>query len=199
LPLRDTDTVCDVATGTGLVAFEIARRSSCRIVCADQSPEMLSKAKERVQANPSLSKRIELHEAPAEALPFDDAAFDALTFTYLLRYVDDPAATMHELARVLKPQGTIASLEFSVPSGRLARKLWFAYTRLGLPVIGRLISPSWYEIGRFLGPSISAFARRFGLNQQLELWRSAGIEPYRLQPMSYGAALIIWGVKTDAG
>jgi demethylmenaquinone methyltransferase/2-methoxy-6-polyprenyl-1,4-benzoquinol methylase len=199
LVLKDTGTVCDVATGTGLVAFEIARRSGCKVVCVDQSPEMLSKAAEKLQEIPALSRQIQLSEASAEALPFEDATFDALTFTYLLRYVDDPARTLLELARVVKPGGTIASLEFSVPGGWLTRRLWLAYTRLGLPLAGRLISHSWYEIGRFLGPSISSFAHRFSLNDQLELWRNAGIEPYGVRPMSFGTATIIWGVKTDAG
>ena len=58
---------------------------------------------------------MELIEGEAEALPFADESFDALTFTYLLRYVDDPAATMRELARVVRPGGRVASLEFGVP------------------------------------------------------------------------------------
>ena len=120
--------------------------------------------------------RIELVAGEAERLPFDDGEFDALTFTYLLRYVDDPGATMRELARVVKPGGTIASLEFAVPRRPITRALWTLYTRIGLPALGRLASRDWYEVGRFLGPSISGFYRRYPLAALADLWRRAGID-----------------------
>ena len=68
-----------------------------------------------------LGSRAELVEASAESIPFPDASFDHLTFTYLLRYVDDPGATLAELARVVRAGGTVASLEFGVPGGPRAR------------------------------------------------------------------------------
>ena len=83
-----------------------------------------------------LDQRIALVGGQAERLPFPDATFDALTFTYLLRYVADPAATIAELVRVVRPGGTIASLEFYVPPRRLWRGAWWLYTRVGLPVLG---------------------------------------------------------------
>ena len=107
----------DVATGTGAVALELVRRHGCSVVGIDRSPEMLAVARSRVAAR-GLGARIELHEGRAESLPFADASFDALTVTYLLRYVDDPAATIHELVRVVRPGGTVALLEFGVPQAR---------------------------------------------------------------------------------
>src|SRR6478672_8444966 len=83
------DTVLDVATGTGLVARELVRRFGCSVVGLDQSPEMLSVAEERTRDLP-----VRLVEGHAEALPFSDGEFAALTFTYLLRYVEDPRATL---------------------------------------------------------------------------------------------------------
>jgi demethylmenaquinone methyltransferase/2-methoxy-6-polyprenyl-1,4-benzoquinol methylase len=106
--------VLDVATGTAAVAIELVRRHGCSVVGLDQSPEMLAEARARVR-HAGLEHRIELVEGRAEELPFEDASFDALTFTYLLRYVDDPGGTLRELARVVRPGGTIASLEFGVP------------------------------------------------------------------------------------
>src|SRR5438477_12034390 len=100
-----------------------------------------------------------LVRARAEQLPFPDASFDHVTFTYLLRYVDDPAATLRELARVLRPGGRLATLEFGVPTGVLF-PLWWAYTRVGLPLAGRLVSAKWREVGAFLGPSIQAVYQR---------------------------------------
>ena len=100
--------VLDVATGTGLVAAALLERGF-EVTGLDQSPDMLDLAQRR------FAGRVELVEGSADDLPFPDASFDHLTFTYLLRYVDDPAATMRELARVVRPGGTIAMLEFGLP------------------------------------------------------------------------------------
>src|ERR1700716_220460 len=95
--------VLDVATGTGMVARALVRASGCRVVGVDQSRQMLGRAREVTAGDPSLAGRIEFMEAYAERLPFGDGEFDHVTFTYLLRYVDDPGATLRELVRVLKP------------------------------------------------------------------------------------------------
>jgi demethylmenaquinone methyltransferase / 2-methoxy-6-polyprenyl-1,4-benzoquinol methylase len=187
------DRVLDVATGTGMVAAALVRRYGCRVVGLDQSSEMLSGAEAKRRASPNLAARIELVRGEAESLPFADREFDHLTFTYLLRYVADPAATLVELARVVKPGGRVASLEFMLPPNPVARALWRVYGRLGLPVLGRLISREWYEVGRFLEPSISDFYRRLPLERQLELWRAAGIESVQATVMSLGGGVVIWG------
>ena len=182
----------DVATGTAAVAIELVRRRGCSVVGLDQSPEMLNEGRGRVE-RAGFADRIELIEGRAEQLPFDDAAFDALTFTYLLRYVDDPAATLRELARVVRPGGTIASLEFGVPPGLVPRAAWELYVRVGLPLAGRVVSPGWHEVGRFLGPSIRGFYERVPLAELLRLWQDAGIEDVRSRGLSLGGGIVIWG------
>jgi demethylmenaquinone methyltransferase / 2-methoxy-6-polyprenyl-1,4-benzoquinol methylase len=191
------DRVLDVATGTGLVAAALVRRSGCAVVGLDQSPEMLARAEGRLRANPHLAAHIELVRGEAESLPFADREFDHLTFTYLLRYVDDPGATLRELARVVKPGGRIASLEFMLPPNRVARSLWCLYTRVGLPTLGRLISRDWQEVGRFLGPSITDLYQRLPLERQLELWRAAGIASVEAKVMSLGGGVVIWGTRCE--
>jgi demethylmenaquinone methyltransferase / 2-methoxy-6-polyprenyl-1,4-benzoquinol methylase len=183
-----TDTVLDVATGTAAVAIELTRRTGCHVVGLDQSVEMLDAGGRRVEAA-DLGDRIELVVGIAERLPFEDASFDGLTFTYLLRYVDDPAATMRELARVVRPGGTIAMLEFGLPQG-LARPAWELYVRIGLPALGAVVSPGWRRVGTFLGPSIREFHRRYDV---VELWRNAGIEDVRSKRLSLGGGLVLWG------
>ena len=180
------DEVLDVATGTGAVARELLRQKGCAVVGVDQSPEMLAVAREHLPA------RVKLVEANAEHLPFEDASFRALTVTYLLRYVDDPGATLVELGRVVRPGGTVASLEFAVPAG-LWRPLWRAYVGVALPTAGRIVSPGWLEVGRFLGGSIRDFWRRYPLERQLELWRAAGIEDVQCRRLSLGGGIVIWG------
>jgi demethylmenaquinone methyltransferase / 2-methoxy-6-polyprenyl-1,4-benzoquinol methylase len=184
LDVSAADTVLDVATGTGLVARELVHRFDCSVVAVDQSPEMLGVAGERTRGLP-----IRLVEARAEELPFADGEFAALTFTYLLRYVDDPQATVRELARVVRPGGTIAMLEFAVPRGGW-RALWELWVRVGLPAAGRLISPGWHEVGRFLGPSIRGFWSR---HDPVEVFRAAGIEDVRARRLSLGGGIVVWG------
>jgi demethylmenaquinone methyltransferase / 2-methoxy-6-polyprenyl-1,4-benzoquinol methylase len=184
------DTVLDVATGTAAVAIDLARRSGCRVVGLDQSDEMLSEGRKRVDAA-GLGERIELVQGEAERLPFEDASFDGLTFTYLLRYLNDPHATLAELARVVRPGGTIAMLEFGLPRG-LARPAWELWVRIGLPTAGALISPGWRQVGSFLGPSIREFHRAGDLPA---LWRSAGIESVQSRRLSLGGGLVMWGRK----
>ena len=180
------DTVLDVATGTGAVARELLARKHCTVVGLDQSPEMLAEARRRLPSS------VVLMEGRAEQLPFPDAAFDALTFTYLLRYVEDPAAVLEELARVVRPGGTIAGLEFAVPHG-VWRPLWELYVRVGLPGAGRVVSPGWGEVGSFLGPSIRGFYESYPEERLLELWWDAGMRDVRAQRLSLGGGIVTWG------
>ena len=161
--------VLDVATGTGLVAEELVQRGHT-VVALDQSPEMLAQARRR------LEPRADVVQGRAEALPFGESEFDALTFTYLLRYVGDAEGTLAELARVVRPGGTVAMLEFGLPRG-VWRAPWELYVRSVLPLAGRLISPGWHEVGRLLGPSISALA---------------GYEDVRLRRLSVGGGVVVW-------
>ena len=185
--------ILDVATGTGLVARELARHAHCEVIALDQSSEMLDGARKRLAASPDLANRITLVRGEAERLPFEDAEFDALTFTYLLRYVDDREATMRELARVVKPGGRIGMVEFDVPRNGALRAVWQLHTRAGLPVIGRLVSRDWYEVGRFLRPSIEAL---HATEPDIPgLWRRAGVADVRMRSMSLGAGLVMWGTR----
>ena len=188
---RSAGRVLDVATGTAAVAIELARAVPERtVVGVDQSPEMLAAGRTRVE-RAGLADRIELREGRADSLPFADDEFDALTFTYLLRYVDDPLATMRELARVVRPGGVVAMLEFDVPRG-MWRPLWELYVRVGLPLAGAVVSPGWREVGGFLGPSIREFHERVSLEQ---LWRDAGIGDVRTRRLSLGGGIVEWGVR----
>jgi demethylmenaquinone methyltransferase/2-methoxy-6-polyprenyl-1,4-benzoquinol methylase len=192
---RPGQRVLDVATGTGLVAFELVGRGASAVVGLDQSEEMLSAARAQLAARPQLRDRITFIRGEAEALPFDDGEFDALTFTYLLRYVDDRVATMGELARVVRPGGRIGMVEFAVPRHTLLKSAWRVHTRAGLPLLGRLVSDAWYEVGRFLGPSIENLYRE--QPDVAALWRAAGVEAVRERRMSFGAGLVMWGAKDD--
>jgi demethylmenaquinone methyltransferase/2-methoxy-6-polyprenyl-1,4-benzoquinol methylase len=189
-----TDTVLDVATGTAAVALELVRQKDCHVVGVDLTPGMLEEGRRRVALSAAAGK-VKLQEGDARSLAFDDGTFDAVTFTYLLRYVDDPPATLRELARVVKPGGTVSGLEFGVPRG-VWRPLWELWTRAGLPLAGRMIGNGWHEVGTFLHPSISSFYDRWPLNEQLAAWRDAGLESVAAKRLSLGGGVVTWGRKT---
>jgi demethylmenaquinone methyltransferase/2-methoxy-6-polyprenyl-1,4-benzoquinol methylase len=186
--------VLDVASGTGLVARELAARRNVRVVALDQSRLMLRAGLPATSAA-GLADRVRPVLGRAEGLPFADEAFDSVTFTYLLRYVDDPAATLAELVRVLRPGGTLASLEFGVPNRPAAHAAGQAYTRVLMPAVGWVVSDAWYRTGRFLGPNIEEFHRRYPLPEQVRLWQEAGMRHVRTRSLSLGAGVVTWAVK----
>jgi demethylmenaquinone methyltransferase/2-methoxy-6-polyprenyl-1,4-benzoquinol methylase len=187
--------VLDVASGTAGVALQIAGRTGASVVGVDLTEQMLRQGQRNV-AGAGLSDRIRLTAGRAEQLPFADATFDALTFTYLLRYVLDPQATLSELARVVKPGGQVASLEFLVPPSRFWRSWWWLYTRTLLPAGGLVTGGrEWFEVGRFLGPNISGHYRRYPVAWTVEAWRKAGFTDVGVRVMSLGGGLVMWGTR----
>ena len=186
--------VLDVATGTAGVATQLVGRTPAQVIGIDLSEPMLRYGAAKIE-HADLGDRIHLVIGNAVQLPFPDDAFDALTFTYLLRYVDDARATLRELARVVKPGGAIASLEFFVPPNRFWRMWWWFYTRIVLPLAGGLAGRSWWRVGRFLGPSISNHYRDQPLLSTVNAWLAAGIDDVGIRQMSLGGGLVMWGRK----
>jgi demethylmenaquinone methyltransferase/2-methoxy-6-polyprenyl-1,4-benzoquinol methylase len=188
--------VLDVASGTAGVAIELADRTPAEIVGVDLTRAMLAQGESNVAAR-GLGGRIRLVVGQAERLPFADGAFDGLMFTYLLRYVDDPEATLRELARVLKPGGVMASLDFFLPPNPFWRYMWWLYTRLLLP-LGGLVTGGreWFDVGRFLGPNISAHYHAHPLPSLEDAWRRAGFEEVGVRIMSLGGGLVMWGTRS---
>lgn len=184
--------VLDVATGPAGVALATTRRTGARVVGVDLNEPMLR----RGAANVGPGDDVVLAVARAEQLPFEDAAFDAVTFSYLLRYVDDPAATLVEMVRCLTPGGTMASLEFFVPPARGWRLAWRLYVTTVLPVLGLLTGGrSWWRVGRFLSTSIPEHYRRYPLAWHLQAWQDAGMGDVGWCSMSVGGGLVMWGTK----
>jgi demethylmenaquinone methyltransferase/2-methoxy-6-polyprenyl-1,4-benzoquinol methylase len=184
----------DVATGTAGVALRLTEQTDAFVTGVDLTEAMLRRGQANVAAS-AADGRVELLAGRAEELPFPDAAFDAVTFTYLLRYVADPAATLRELARVLKPGSPMASLDFLVPRHSFWRWSWWLYTRVVLPVAGSVGGRDWIAVGRFLGPNISAYYRRYPLGWTVQAWRDAGMTDVGVREMSLGGGLVMWGTK----
>jgi demethylmenaquinone methyltransferase / 2-methoxy-6-polyprenyl-1,4-benzoquinol methylase len=193
----DPNTILDVATGTAGVALALTRRTRAQVTGLDITETMLRRGRARV-ARSGMTDRVQLVVGQAERLPFPDSCFDALTFTYLLRYVADPRATLRELARVLKPGAAIASMEFSVPPNGVWRFWWWLYTRGVLPIAGYLTGGrEWGRVGRFLGPNISAHYDRYPVAWTIRAWEEAGLEQVAVRSMSLGGGLVMWARKSE--
>jgi demethylmenaquinone methyltransferase / 2-methoxy-6-polyprenyl-1,4-benzoquinol methylase len=196
VPPKQDCRILDVASGTAGVAIQLANRTRGQVTGVDLTEQMLRQGAVNV-AGAGLGKRIGLVAGRAEQLPFPDASFDALTFTYLLRYVADPAATLAELARVVKPGGRVASLEFCVPRQPWWHAAWWLYTRLVLPLGGLLTGGlEWFEVGRFLGPNISGHYRRYPVDWTVRAWQQAGFTDVVARRMSLGGGLVMWGTRS---
>ena len=190
--------ILDVATGTAGVAIALAAATEADIVGIDISEPMLEIGRKHV-SDAGLDRRIRLQHARAEQLPFPAESFDAVVFTYLLRYVADPAATLAELTRVLRPSGGLASLDFFVPSNPLWRASWRVYTRFVMPASGYALGGrAWWRAGRFLGPNIEDFYWRWPVYRIFEAWREVGMVDVEDHVMSLGGGLVMWGRKHHA-
>ena len=190
--------ILDVATGTAGVAIALARATQADVVGVDLSEPMLEVGRKRVY-DAGLDQRIRLEQARAEELPFPDSSFDAVSFTYLLRYVADTGAVIRELTRVLRPAGVLAGLDFFVPPSPFWRLSWRLYTHALMPSGGYVLGGrAWWTAGRFLGPNIEAFYDRWPLDRIFEAWREAGMVDVEDHVMSLGGGLVMWGRKHHA-
>ena len=176
--------ILDLAAGTGSITRLLEQRGAI-VISLDQSPGMLAAA---------VAHGARGVLATAEALPFASNAFDAVTFGYLLRYVDDLEGSLTEIARVLRAGGMAGMVEFGRPKG-IWHPLWWFYTRVVLPVAGLIAGKGWYRVGRFLGPSIDDFASRYPPPVLADAWRAAGFTDVEFSRPSLGGGLLMWGRK----
>ena len=175
----------------------MAQSHRCRVVGVDLSPKMLRRAQHNISSK-GLTGQVPLVMGRAEDLAFASESFEAVSVTFLLRYVDDAESTMREIVRVLKPGGRLLSLEFGVPSNPIARALWHVYTRRILPLAGALVSRGWKNVGDFLGPSITQLDQSNTEDNTRELWNRLGIQDVQVTRLSLGGAVVISRVKGNA-
>lgn len=181
----------DVCTGTADVALEVARQfPDSRIFGVDFSQPMIALGRTKV-GRAHLQNRIQLQVAPAEALPYSDESFDAVTVAFGLRNIPDREQGLREMARVLKAGGRAVVLEFTIPPGRFFRGVYLWYFHRVLPRIGGLISghPSAYA---YLPASVADFPSPADLSS---LMRKTGFSEVSYRLLTLGVAAIHVGVK----
>lgn len=183
--------VLDVATGTGDVALEIAKRTdpSVKITGADFSPEMVALGRNKVAASP-YADRIDMKVAPCEDLPFGSDYFDSVTIAFGIRNVVDRRLGLAELWRVLKPGGRLIILEFSTPRSAVFRWIYHFYFKTILPVVGGLFSK--FDAYKYLPDSVMEFPSS---KEFCDTMTDIGFKSVRCQPLTFGIASIYSGVK----
>ncbi len=178
----------DIAAGSGDVALTLLAHRAGRVVALDFAGRMLEVFRDKVRGR-GWHDRADLVGGNALALPFAANTFDATIVAFGIRNFSDRPRALREMMRVLKPSGRSVILELSIPSFPLASQLYDLYARIGLPLIGRLISRHTSAY-RYLPESIAAFPDRLEFER---LMAAAGFKDVRSYSLSFGSATIFMG------
>ncbi len=185
--------VLDVATGTGLLAADLAKtiRGRASVVGVDLTLSMLKTARQRLRDR-GLSESVDWVLARAENLPFRDDSFGSSSISLALRNVSDASMTFREMSRTTGPGGAVISLDFTRPTNRAFRVFYYDYL-LGLfPLFGRMVSEAWGDTLSYLGRSI--LRARTG-EQIAQLMSNEGLRNARSVPMTAGIVCVVYGKK----
>jgi demethylmenaquinone methyltransferase / 2-methoxy-6-polyprenyl-1,4-benzoquinol methylase len=188
LNLTGRETVLDLCTGTADLAIAAATgpRSAKRVIGIDFAGAMLLLGRDKIRRAAGSGfpgkPTVDLIRADATRVPLADAAVDAVTIGFGIRNVEEPAVACREIARVLRPGGTLVILEFSLPQTALVRRFYLWYFRRVLPLIGRAVSrhPSAYT---YLPASVEAFPTP---DVFADLLRDCGFSAVRAVPLTFG-------------
>jgi demethylmenaquinone methyltransferase/2-methoxy-6-polyprenyl-1,4-benzoquinol methylase len=195
LPVRNGLNVLDVATGTAdqLIALhKYARHRISSSIGVDMADQMLEIGRNKIKKEFPKAP-IYLESGDATSLPCDDERFDVVTITFGIRNVMDVHGALLEMYRVLKPEGRLLVLEFSLPKNIIVKKIYLFYFRYILPVLGGLISGNLYAY-RYLNETVETFP--FG-KDFIKMMEGAGFSECRVFPLTFGIASIYVGEKTN--
>lgn len=179
--------VLDLATGTGDIAALIRRSyPAARVIGADFSRNMLAEARRRF-GDPGVSWQV----CDANRLPYADRVFEAVTFGYLLRNVDDSLQVMREVLRVLRPGGRVVCLDTTPPADNLLLPLLRMYFRYGIPLLGRMIARDAAAYSYLTGSTMD-FHDAAAL---AAIFREAGFTAVGYRKFMMGTIGVHWGIR----
>lgn len=182
--------ILDIATGTGDLAINLAETGAEEIIGLDLSPGMLEVGRKKV-AEKHMEDKIKMMVGDSENLPFNTNSFDAITVAFGVRNFEDLEKGLSEIYRVLKPNGTLAVLETSIPEKTPYKQGYKLYSKYILPALGRLLSKDRSAYA-YLSESASVFPHGKQFNNILEKIGFIGIEN---RPQTFGAASIYTATK----
>jgi demethylmenaquinone methyltransferase/2-methoxy-6-polyprenyl-1,4-benzoquinol methylase len=190
--VRSGQTVLDIAGGTGDLAAKFSKLVGAdgKVILADINAAMLSVGRDRLIDKGALSN-IDVVQADAQFLPFEDNSIDCITIAFGLRNVTDKAKALRSMHRVLKPGGRVLVLEFSKPTSPLLSKVYDAYSFSALPAMGKLITDD-ADSYRYLAESIRKHPDQQSL---LEMVEDAGFVDCRYHNMTGGIVAVHRGIK----
>lgn len=185
--------ILDVCTGTGDLAFAFAKRTPAEvsIMATDFCPEMLEIGRGKAQRF-GWQQRVQFVEADTQSLPFEDHTFQIVSVAFGLRNVADTDQGLREMARVCRPSGRVAVLEFSLPQRQPMRALYGWYFRNVLPRVGQLLARNDHAAYRYLPESVGEFPAGAALVARLE---AAGLTDVRCHALTCGVATLYLGCK----
>lgn len=185
--VKPTDTVLDVACGTGDLTEAMAAAGAKEVVGLDYTPAMLDVARARLVARKDKGKqwggRIRYMQGDAQALPFENSSVDVVSIAFGIRNVGDPARAIGEFRRVLRPGGRLVILEFGTPT--LAPVRWFndIYCKRIMPVTATLISGDRSGAYKYLPKSVEKFMTTAQMCATLE---GVGFSGVGARPLTMG-------------
>jgi len=190
---KSGEILLDLATGTGDIALEIARRPSSgkfRVLGADFSLTMLALASKKIRAS-GLQNVISLHAGAAEFLPYRDNSFDGVVTAFGVRNFSDVENGLKEMRRVIKLRGKLVILEFSFPTNAMLKLGYRLYFDLLLPLVGKVVSghSNAYE---YLAQSVSDFPER---NDFARIIEQAGFHNVKYRDLTFGIVTLYTGFK----
>jgi len=185
--------VLDVCTGTGdlALAYWRAGRGRQRIVGADFCRPMLAIAREKCR-RAGAQRQVDLVEADAVRLPFVSDTFQIVCVAFGLRNVSDTGRGLGEMARVCRPGGRVAVLEFSMPQNLILRKAYGWYFRRVLPRVGQAVAKNRQGAYNYLPASVGEFPQAEAMCRRLE---GAGLSRVECHRLTFGVATLYLGVK----
>jgi demethylmenaquinone methyltransferase/2-methoxy-6-polyprenyl-1,4-benzoquinol methylase len=191
VPAEGDGPILDLCTGTGDLALAYARRTNCPIVAADFCAEMLAIGRKKAVVA-GVADRITFVEADAQKLPFRDEQFQLVTIAFGLRNVANTDQGLREMARVCRPGGKVAILEFSMPRRQPLRGMYGWYFRNVLPRIGQALARNGSSAYKYLPESVNDFPSYEALTERMQ---TTGLEQNTFTPLTFGTATLYIGVK----
>lgn len=195
LRLDGTEPILDCCTGTGDLALMIAKHVGTRaqVIGTDFCLPMLTRAETKKQTlDEAKTNPVKFLEADTQSLPFPDAIFQTVTVAFGLRNVEDTDCGLREMARVCKPGGQVAVLEFSKPTMPGLSQAYSAYFKYVLPRIGQSMARNDHSAYEYLPNSVSEFPCGEALAERM---RAAELRDIRILPLTFGVATLYIGER----
>ena len=184
-------TILDLATGTADLAITMAKHNpQAHIIGLDISEKMLEIGKSKIKKQ-NLENQIELRFGDAANLPFEDDTFDVVTVAFGVRNFEDLGRGLSEIHRVLKPNGEVVILEFSMPEKFPIKQLYRLYFKHILPWMGRIVSKD-EKAYSYLPESVEQFPKPTEFQQILDQY---GLKNCLVKQLSFGIAMVYLAEK----